>query len=93
MDELIVTTDNVVNVFDRGYVDYAKWDGYCQNNIRFVSRLKSNANVEVLKETSNAASKDLKERIVILGCRYTTQMSHPLLFIEAHDQYDNFVVR
>lgn len=91
MDELVVTADNVLNVFDRGYVDYAKWDVYCQHNVRFVSRLKSNASVEVLKESSNAGSEGLKERIVILGCRYTTQMAHPLRLIETYDQYGNLV--
>ncbi|WP_425060354.1 hypothetical protein SCACP_10440 [Sporomusa carbonis] len=91
MDELIVTADNVLNVFDRGYVDYAKWDVYCQNNIRFVSRLKGNANIEVLEETSNTGGGGLKERIVILGCRYITQMAHPLRLIETHDQNGNLV--
>ena len=79
MDELIVPADNILNVFDHGYVDYAKWNVYCQNNIRIVSRLKNNANVKILKETSNADNEGLKERIVILGCRYITYFNATLL--------------
>ncbi|WP_425058562.1 hypothetical protein [Sporomusa carbonis] len=30
MDELVVIAHDAINVFDRGYVDYAKWDDYCQ---------------------------------------------------------------
>ncbi|WP_254776949.1 hypothetical protein [Paenibacillus sp. yr247] len=30
-------------VFDRGYVDYAAFDRYCDTGIFFVSRLKKNA--------------------------------------------------
>jgi hypothetical protein len=51
MDSLIDNTPDVVNVFDRPYVDYSKFDEFCCNNIRFVSRLNENAYVEVLKES------------------------------------------
>jgi hypothetical protein len=43
MNDLVVTDTDVINVFDRGYVDYKKFDEYCQAGIRFVTRLKDNA--------------------------------------------------
>jgi len=38
--------------------------GITGNPVHFVSRLKSNANVEVLKETSNTATKTLKSELL-----------------------------
>jgi hypothetical protein len=35
---------------DRGYLDYKNFDNYCATGIRFVSRLKHNALVEILEE-------------------------------------------
>lgn len=45
MDVLIDESD-VTYLTDRGYLDYGKYDSYCERNIRFVSRLKDNAVVE-----------------------------------------------
>jgi hypothetical protein len=30
-------------VFDRGYIDYNRFDEYCEHGIRFTSRLKDSA--------------------------------------------------
>lgn len=49
MDELVgcivVSVKDVPNVFDRGYVDYAEWDDYYTEGVRFVSRFKFNATI------------------------------------------------
>jgi len=50
MDELVVEEKDALNVFDRAYHDYNKFDYYCEQNIRFASRLKSNALVKTLEE-------------------------------------------
>jgi IS4 transposase len=42
MDVLIDET-NATHVFDRGYVDYEKFDEYCDQGIFFITRLKKNA--------------------------------------------------
>jgi hypothetical protein len=81
MDELVVMAD-VLNVFDRGYVDYSKWNDYCEKGIRFVSRLKSNATIHVLEEKSLPTELGLSERIVLLGNPSTTQMTHPVRLIK-----------
>ena len=92
MDELVVLAEDVLNVFDRGYVDYSKWDQYCEKNVRFVSRLKSNATIHVLEEKSAKSGSELSERIVLLGNPYTNQMKHPVRLIETQDQQGNPVI-
>ena len=92
MDELVVTSPDALNVFDRGYVDYAKWDDYCRKGIRFVSRLKSNAIIDVLEEKSVETNQVLAEKIVRLGNAYTTQMTHPVRLIETCDNQGNAVI-
>ena len=49
MDNLVVEDKNALNVFDRAYVDYKKFDHYCENGISFVTRLKKNAAVKVIE--------------------------------------------
>ena len=66
MDELVVEEKDVINVFDRAYVDYKKFDDYCEKGILFASRLKKSALVEVVKELPvTPGSKIKKDRIVI----------------------------
>ena len=79
MDKLVVEEKDVINVFDRAYVDYKKFDDYCEKSILFVSRLKKSALVEVVKERSvTPGSKIKKDSIVILGKDGSTKMHHPL---------------
>jgi len=46
MDQLVIAEEGAFNVFDRAYVDYRKFDDYCQNGVLFASRLKKNAVVK-----------------------------------------------
>jgi IS4 transposase len=86
MDNLVVEEKDALNVFDRGYVDYEKFDSYCKKGIRFVTRLKSNAKIKVVKElavnTNNAIEKD---QIVYLGTNGINRIKHPLRIIKTHD--------
>lgn len=50
MDGLVVEEKDAFNLFDRAYLDYEKFDYYCQQNIQFARRLKSNALVKTLEE-------------------------------------------
>ena len=86
MDNLVVEEQKALNVFDRAYVDYGKFDSYCERDIRFVSRLKKNALVEVIKEHDlNPTSPIKKDQTVYLGKDGTTKMNHPLRLIETED--------
>ncbi len=57
-----------LNVFDRGYVDYKKFDEYCEKGIRLVTRLKGNAVIEVVAELPVDPNGPIKKhQIVYLG--------------------------
>lgn len=94
MDTLVVEEEkDALNVFDRGYVDYKKFDSYCENGTRFVSCLKSNALVEVVEELPlNLESNIKKDQLVYLGKDGTTKMQHPLRLIETEDSEGNPVI-
>ena len=93
MDELINTAPDALNVFDRGYVDYKKWDGYCKEGVRFVSRLKANAIVDVIQsETIQTNSSLITESIVVLGNPNATRMKYPLRLFETYDGQGNKII-
>ena len=92
MDELVVEDADAMNVYDRGYVDYKKFDRYCENGIRFTTRLKENAIVEIIEEYPiNPNSPVLKDQRVYLG-NNQTKMEHPLRLIEVLDTQGERVV-
>ncbi|AKX94897.1 hypothetical protein MTHERMOG20_26120 [Moorella thermoacetica] len=93
MDILVVEEKDALNVFDRGYVDYKKFDRYCEEGIRFASRLKGNAIVEVIADLPvNSYSKVKKDQIVYLGKDGVTKMKHPLRLITTEDTQGQPVV-
>ncbi len=86
MDQLVVVSDDAFNVFDRAYLDYSKFDSYCENNIRFASRMKSNALIEIVSEYPvDPNSPVIRDQKVILGKAGLTKMKHPLRIIETTD--------
>ncbi len=86
MDELVVMDEEALNVFDRGYLDYKKFDNYCTNGTRFVTRLKGNAKIEVIKELPVSPTGLIKKhQIVCLGTKGINQMKRPLRLIEVED--------
>ncbi|GAW28754.1 hypothetical protein ULO1_13240 [Carboxydocella sp. ULO1] len=85
MDNLVVEEKDVINIFDRGYIDYRKFDQYCKEGIGFVTRLKSNAVVYVQKELSVLPESEIKrDCIAILGWG-SSRMEHPVRLIETMD--------
>ena len=93
MDELVVEEKGAFNVFDRAYVDYKKFDAYCEQGILFASRLKKNALVEEVKDLPiRTGSIIKKDCIVILGKDGFTKMNHPLRYIETEDTEGNPVI-
>lgn len=86
MDELVVEDKDAFNVFDRAYLDYEKFDYYCEQNIRFASRLKSNALVETLEEYPvKDEGTIISDSKVILGKKNLTQMKNALRIIKTTD--------
>jgi hypothetical protein len=86
MDNLVVEEKDALNVFDRGYVDYKKFDNYCEKGIRFVTRLKGNAIVKVERELPLEPESPIKkDYIVYLGSEGINKMQHPLRLLETSD--------
>ncbi len=93
MDDLIVEDSDAFYVFDRAYVDYEKFDHYCRENIRFASRLKSNALVETIAEYPvSPNSQIIRDCKVLLGKPGLTQMENLLRLIETKDSEDKPIV-
>lgn len=67
MEQLIDETD-AMYVFDRGYVDYEKFDYYCDKGLFFASRLKKNAYVRFLESFSVPSNSSiLSDSMVVIG--------------------------
>ena len=85
MDNLVVEEQGAINIFDRAYVDYGKFDRYCANGVIFISRLKSNAAVDVHEyfslDRDSPIDSDCK---VYLGAALK-RMKHPLRIISTTD--------
>jgi len=91
MDNLVVEDQDAINVFDRGYVDYDKFDEFCLKGIRFVTRLKGNAIIEVIDEFLTTDDSIRKDQLVVLG-KGCKRMKHPLRLIETEDSKGNPVI-
>jgi hypothetical protein len=92
MDSLVVKDKDVINVFDRGYVDYKKFEEYCEAGIRFVTRLKDNAYTQELKAAFVEEDSSIEEDLtIILGKNYT-KMKHKLRLVVTKDTKDNPVM-
>ncbi len=93
MDALVVREPDALNVFDRDYLDYDKFDEYSEEGTRFVTRLKKNAVITVLEEKPvKPDSSVIREAIVLLGNPKTHQMKTPVRLIETYDSKDQKVV-
>lgn len=68
MEELVVHEPDALNVFDRGYVDYRLFDQFCEKSIRFVTRLRHNADYKVMEERSiEPGSAVIQDAVIWLG--------------------------
>ncbi len=88
LNSLIVEDPDAIHVFDRGYVDYQIFNDYTERKIRFVTRLKDNALVEVISDISNNQVK--REAIITLG-EGKKRVKHPLRLIEAYDSQNRLI--
>lgn len=89
MDAMVIEKADAINVFDRAYLDYQKFDLYCENRVFFVTRLKGNAAVKTMVELDVKAGSPIKsDSIVVLG-KGPKQMEHPLRLLETEDTQGN----
>lgn len=94
MEELIEIDADAIHLFDRGYVDYKQFERIISEDVRFITRLKKNAKIEVLYEQQpDPENLIFKDQEVFLGDEQNgTKMTHPLRLIETKDGEGNSVV-
>ena len=92
MNNLVAEDPDAINVFDRGYLDYGKFDQYCKERIYFVTRLKANAIINVLEESPCGDSDTIKSDSTVLLGTGKDQMDHSLRLIEAVDTEGNEIM-
>jgi IS4 transposase len=92
MDELVVDEAGALNLFDRGYNDYTKFDEYSEKGVLFITRLKSNAVVEVIADnTVDPQGAIFSDQIVRLGTG-DDRMKNPLRLLKTIDTEGNLVL-
>jgi len=92
MDNLVVMSEDAINVFDRAYVDYKTFDKYCEKDVRFVTRLKSNAVLDEIAVLPTKSEGLIKRDCIVLLGKGTKTMQHPLRLIEVEDSQGQPVV-
>jgi len=85
LEFLIVEDEDALNVFDRGYLEYKLFDHYCKEGIRFVTRLKNNACVEVLKELEVDEESVIEEDLIVRLGKGKNRMEHDLRLVITKD--------
>ncbi|WP_164821829.1 IS4 family transposase [Paenibacillus koleovorans] len=94
LDDLEVYEAGALLVFDRGYVDYKRFDEYCTQAILFVTRLRCNADFKEIEiRQVPPDSEVLTDRIVWLGYQGTRyRMKHYVRIIECLDKDGNVMM-
>lgn len=90
LDELIIDEEGAINVFDRAYVDYKKFDEFCKLGIRFVSRLKDNAIIQFTgKERVIDENSPIEEDVTVILGGNSNRMKNELRLITVYDSEKN----
>ncbi|AUJ24850.1 IS4 family transposase [Virgibacillus dokdonensis] len=85
LDALIMPDEDVLNVFDRGYFNFKKFDAYSAEGIKFATRLKTNTLVHVIEDLPvEDASPITRHAIVKIG-----NMKNYLQLVETSDSEGN----
>ncbi len=85
LEFLIVEDEDALNVFDRGYLHYKQFDDYCGKGIRFVTRLKNNACVAVLRELEVDEESVIEEDLIVRLGKGKSRMEHDLRLVITKD--------
>ena len=89
MDNLVVDEKDAINIFDRGYIDYKKFDDYCEKGIRFITRLKINALVTVQQELQVELGSAIKQDCIVILGGPQKKMKYPVRLIATTDTEGN----
>jgi len=89
--EVLVDEKEAMYVFDRGYVDYERFDRFCDEGLFFASRLKKNAVIRVLQTFSvSEDSPILSDAMVVLDTPQK-RTEHVYRLIEIHDSQGHLI--
>jgi len=94
MNELIDTDSNAIHLFDRGYNDYKQFDTLCLKDLLFITRLKKNAEIEVLSVQAPDLENNifLDQEVYLGNAQNGTKMTHSLRLIQTKDSEGNTVI-
>jgi IS4 transposase len=91
LEKLVVEDPHIMHVFDRGYIDYKRFDEYCKHGIRFTSRLKDSAIVTIISENPIIPGGVIRRDCIVKLGDGKTQMQHELRLIEVLDTQGNLL--
>jgi IS4 transposase len=87
--DTLVDEVGLTYVFDRGYLDYAKFDDYCERGIFFVTRTKKNAVIRPIESFALPADSGvLTDEMVVVGTQQK-RMENVLRLIHSVDSEGN----
>lgn len=94
MDTLVAFDSDAIHLFDRGYTDYKQYDKLCEKEVRFITRLRKNAKIEVLNEQAPDVENNIfSDQEVFLGDEQNrTKMSNSLRLIRTVDREKNEII-
>jgi hypothetical protein len=87
LDALMVEEEGALNVFDRGYYNFEKFDEYCENNVLFCTRIKDNTIIEAIEECDVDPSTPVRREAIVK----LRKMKHPVRLIETEDSQGNLI--
>jgi hypothetical protein len=92
LNEVFTLSTGSIITFDKGYVDYEKYEAFTKSSIWYVTRLKDNALYEARKEfdiPDNADTGVLKDEEIILKYGDKKQFVHSTRRIAYWDSENN----
>lgn len=94
MNELVDIDSDAIHLFDRGYNDYKQFDKLCFKDVRFITRIKKNAKVEILSEqVPDTENNIFLDQEVYLGDEQNgTKMENTLRLLKTKDSEGNIVI-
>ncbi|MFD1361947.1 IS4 family transposase [Lentibacillus salinarum] len=94
MNELVDIDSDAIHLFDRGYNDYKQFDELCWKNVRFITRIKKNAKIEVVSEQEPDTEHNifLDQKVYLDNAQNRTKMDYPLRLIKTKDSEGNVVI-
>jgi IS4 transposase len=90
MDKMVISEEGAINVLDRAYVDYKKFDVYCNESISFVTRLKANALIDVIEVRKVKNDSIISDEVIVLGSKYN-KMKNRLRIVKTLDLNGNII--